>query len=67
MECPKCHSDYPSASRFCSKCGTQIYSLSVKPHLNFLMMGKQKITRETTSSDGLFLPGLEHYFNGAKA
>jgi serine/threonine protein kinase len=24
MECPKCHSDNPSDSRFCSKCGAQI-------------------------------------------
>ena len=23
MKCPKCHSDNPDASRFCSDCGTQ--------------------------------------------
>jgi len=31
MKCPKCHSDNPDTSRFCSECGTQIIATEEIP------------------------------------
>jgi serine/threonine protein kinase/tetratricopeptide (TPR) repeat protein len=50
MECPKCHSDNPEDSDFCSKCGTQISSseeVSVSP-TKTLETPSEELTRGTT-------------------
>ena len=53
MECPKCHSDNPEDSGFCSKCGTQISSseeVSVSP-TKTLETPSEELTRGTTFAE----------------
>jgi serine/threonine protein kinase/tetratricopeptide (TPR) repeat protein len=50
MECPKCHSDNPEESGFCSQCGTQLLSdkeASVSP-TKTLETPAEELTRGTT-------------------
>ena len=53
MECPKCHSDNPEDSGFCSKCGPQISSseeVSVSP-TKTLETPSEELTRGTTFAE----------------
>ena len=50
MECPKCHSDNPEDSGFCSKCGTQLPSSEKSPAspTETLEIPTKELTRGTT-------------------
>ncbi|NIM91614.1 MAG: protein kinase [Candidatus Aminicenantes bacterium] len=49
MKCPKCHSDNPSDSGFCSKCGTQLLpSEEISAPTETLEAAKEELTRGTT-------------------
>lgn len=49
MECPKCHTDNPKDSGFCSKCGTQLFPSEdiSAAHTETLETPTQELTRGT--------------------
>jgi len=48
IKCPKCHSDNPSDSQFCAKCGTQLISSEETPVTKTLETPTKELTRGTT-------------------
>ena len=51
VECPKCHFENPSDSKFCKECGTQIISSKDIPITETLETPKEELTRGSVFAD----------------